>query len=553
MLVVSIGVTVLCWWSRGRGYGQWARRLIAAGGDGAALRVLSIRPAHGEGAVRFDTTVSAYLDLPASRIDPETLGDATVVLLPSGRDAAPVPASLSTAAGGDRVVLTPRAPLEPETRYTFAIRRGLRDTRGRAIQPISTSFTTGSRPDPTIRFEQVELPTAANLSCTSLQVGPDGRLYAGADDGRILRFPIAADGTLGAPHVITSLQSISGGPRLLIGFCFDPASTADAPVVWATHGYRAFASAPDWSGKVTRLSGRDLESAQDVVVHLPRSARDHLTNQPSFGPDRALYFPQGSNSAFGAPDEGWGDRPERLLSASILRLDVRRLPAILPLDVRTSDGGGTYDPRAPGAPLTIYAEGVRLAYDLVWASNGHLYVPTNGSSAGGHTPAGGGVPAITDVATDEHDWLFRVTPGRYYGHPNPQQDHYVLNGGNPTRGYDPAEVVQYPIGTLPDSQWAAAAYDFGNHVSPNGVIQYSAAALDAKLKGRLLVCRYNGGSDIIALSLDPAGDVSGAVVGIPGFAGLSNPLDLAEDARSGAVYVSEYGARRVTLLRPRRP
>jgi hypothetical protein len=104
---------------------------------------------------------------------------------------------------------------------------------------------------------------------------------------------------------------------------------------------------PTGAAKISRLSGRDLEVAQDVVVNLPRSVRDHLTNQPSFGPDGALYFPQGSNTAFGGADAEWGNRPERLLSAAILRLDVHRVTPGKPLDARTPDGGGDYNPNLP--------------------------------------------------------------------------------------------------------------------------------------------------------------------------------------------------------------
>ena len=50
----------------------------------------------------------------------------------------------------------------------------------------------------------------------------------------------------------------------------------------------------------------------------------------------------------GAPDPAWAHRPERLLSAAILRLDVATVEArTTPLDVKTEDGGGTYDPYAP--------------------------------------------------------------------------------------------------------------------------------------------------------------------------------------------------------------
>src|SRR6185437_7246350 len=139
---------------------------------------------------------------------------------------------------------------------------------------------------------------------------------------------------------------------------------------------------------ITVMSGPDLASVQDAIVNLPRSFQDHGTEQPTFGPDGALYVPQGSNTAMGAADSTWGNRPERLLSAAILRVDVSKLNlAQGPLNVLTSDGGGAYDPFAPGAPLTIYATGVRNAYSLLFTSDGKLYAPTNGSSAGGNTPA----------------------------------------------------------------------------------------------------------------------------------------------------------------------
>jgi glucose/arabinose dehydrogenase len=319
------------------------------------------------------------------------------------------------------------------------------------------------------------------------------------------------------------------------------------PVLWVSHGWYGFEGAPDWSGKISRLSGRNLEAAQDVVINLPRSVRDHLTNQPSFGPDGALYLPQGSNSTFGAPDAEWGNRPERLLSAAILRLDVRRVTPGKPLDARTPDGGGRYNPNLPGAPLTVYASGVRLAYDLLWADDGHLYVPTNGSSAGGNTPE---PRALRNIPISEDDWLFRIKPGVYYGHPNSQQGHYILNGGNPTGGYDFAEVPQYPVGTLPDPQWAPAVFDFGKHVSANGIIQYKSDAFGGRLKRRLLVCRYNVPGDIAVLELGPSGAVTSHTSRITGFSALSNPLDLVEDTSTGSIYVSEYGARRLLLLRP---
>jgi hypothetical protein len=241
-----------------------------------------------------------------------------------------------------------------------------------------------------------------------------------------------------------------------------------------------------------------------------------------------------------------------LLSASILRLDVRKVTLGHPIDVKTEDGG-TYNPFSAGAPLTIYATGVRVAYDLCWASNRKLYAPANGACVGGNTPGGpgGSPPSLKNVMLDEHDWLFQVKPGSYNGHPNPRQSHYVLNGGNPTTRPDLFEMPLYPVGTQPDSQWRPAVYDFGLHVSPNGIIEYRGNACGGKLDRKLLICRYNVGSDIICVGLAANGDVASAEGSIPGLRDFSNPLDLTEDPTTGFLYISEYGAQRITLARPR--
>ncbi|MCJ8164235.1 hypothetical protein MKJ04_05225 [Pontibacter sp. E15-1] len=247
------------------------------------------------------------------------------------------------------------------------------------------------------------------------------------------RWDINADGTIRNRVTISPFGTSS---RLLIGFHFDPTATASNLIAWMSHSSPAFSAVPDWTGKITRMNLNNPASPQlqDYVINLPRSYKDHSTNPIDFGPDNALYFTQGSNSAMGAPDAAWGNRPERLLTAAVLRLDIalaKQLP--LPIDVKTSDGGGTYNPFATGAPLTIYAKGLRNAYDLVWHSNGELYVPTNGSAAGGNTPelktgtawsngqayTGPTVSAMFDVRDTQNDYLFRVKKGGYYGHPNP--------------------------------------------------------------------------------------------------------------------------------------
>ena len=547
-LLLAVLVLSACTFARGRGFFSALKRLTgAAPANVAPPSVAMTYPPDGAVGMPSDIEVAAeFRSARGGGIDPASAAAATVALVRTG-DQVVIPSTLRVV-GRARVTLKPSHPLDAGTNYTVYIGRGLTDREGREVVPCAASFTTAAPADPHIAFEKVRLDAAGDVgfTCVAVAHGPSRALFASSDDGRIFRFTIRPDGSLGAPAIADALQKAEGGPRLIIGFCFDPASTTEQPILWVAHGHYGFEDAPDFSGKITRLSGAKLETVEHVVVNLPRSVRDHLTNQPSFGPDGALYIPQGSNTAYGAPDPIWANRPERLLSASILRLDVARVTPGEPLDARTPDGGGTYDPRRRGAPLTIYASGVRLAYDMVWTRDGELYVPVNGSAAGGNAPGG---TALADIPVSEDDWLFRITPGKYYGHPNPQQGYHILNGGNPTAGYDFAEIAQYAVGVSPDRRWVPAAYSFGKHASANGIIQYKSATFGGRLRGKLLVCRYNVPGDIAVLQID-AGTVSSTATSIAGFAALANPLDLTEDERTGNVYVSEYGARRITLLRP---
>ncbi|MCM3873211.1 MAG: PA14 domain-containing protein [Pyrinomonadaceae bacterium] len=534
--------------------------------------VTSSNPISGATNVMRDVFVSADVFVPNGGIDPATLTASTAFLFRTS-DLQSVPAVLNTSGGGDVIVLRPVSLLDANTSYTFQVASGLKDITGVGFVPFTMSFTTGTGmggTDTSVSFQKIPLVTAPVKTYTSVLLGPDGKLYAGTVNGEILRFAINADGTLGAPQSITSLQTANGGSRLLIGLKFDPSSTAGDLILWASHSAFTFSNGPDWAGKITRLSGADLETVVDYVVGLPRSTRDHVTNQIDFGPDGALYFLQGSSSAMGAPDSAWDFRTEKLLNAAVLRLDVAAVTS-LPLDVKTSEGG-TYDPFAPGVPLTIFASGVRNAFDLAWHRNGFLYVPTNGSASGGSTPAtpnpfispytpridfsingpytGPQVPALSAVSQTMNDFLFRVVQGGYYGHPNPTRHEYVLNGGNPTAGVDPAQVDAYPVGTLPDRNWRGAAFDFGQHYSPDGIIEYKSNVFGGALTGKLLVVRYSGGDDIIVLTPGLNGDIINSQTGISGFTGFTDPLDITENPANGFLYLAEYGGQKLILLKP---
>jgi glucose/arabinose dehydrogenase len=497
---------------------------------------------------------------------------------------------LNTSGGGDVIVLHPDTLLTANTTYTFQVTSALKDVSNNGFVPYSMTFTTGASTNPSansaVNFQKTQQTTAPANAYTCVTFGPDGKLYAAARTGQIYRFTPAADGSLGVPELIDTVRTANGNAnRLLTGLRFDPSSTAGNLILWVTHTFYAFTNAPDWEGKVSRLSGANLDTYQDYVTNLPRSVRDHVTNQLDFGPDGALYVMQGSNTAMGAPDSAWGFRTEHLLNAAVLRVDIAAIASRIalgqgPLNVQTEDTATPYDPFAVGAPLTIYASGTRNGYDLIWASNGHLYVPTNGSASGGSVPAtpapGGGTaadggyipridfptngsykPPTTPVAAQsnlsytEPDWLFDIHQGGYYGHPNATRNEYILNGGNPTAGADQFEVPNYPIGTVADRNYRPAdVFELGTHLSADGIIQYHSNAFGGALAGKLLMVSYSGGKDIIAATLNSSGKVISTQAGFTGTTGFTGPVDLCEDPTNGNIYVADYDGQKIFLLHP---
>ncbi len=378
-----------------------------------------------------------------------------------------------------------------------------------------------------------------------------------------------------------------GAPnRTVIGMAFDPASTPTNPILWITDNYAYLGSdVPDNTGAISRLSGANLQNYQEVIINLPRSIKDHETNSLAFHNGK-LYVTQGSMNAMGATDGTW-KRPEHLLSAAVLELDPAKLPANLPVDVSTPDmvkeptsnrpTARTYNPYAASAPLTFYATGVRNAFDLVWHSNGNLYVGTNGSAAGGNTPAvpatlpascanrpdggytGPSAPALTNNRQDETDYFFNVKKGKYYGHPNPLRCEYILNAGNPTgyTGNPLFKVNAYPAGQQADPNYDLAnVNDAGMHASANGSLEYqNAGAFGGALKGKLVQVRYSANQELVTFDVRANGSLSSATTGITGFTGFAQPLDVVEDPTTGNLYVAElpnnFANTAIKLLKPR--
>lgn len=560
-------------------------------------------------------------------IDNTTLGGNVNIFEVTAGGEELVPSNSNDTGGGDAVTLTPVADLKEFTTYIFRLtdaieanRRGDESDRI-AFLPFESTFTTGEIDDnntPIRDLAGVEFTKVSGIAdlgpgvdgqrFSSLVIGPDGKLYAStigdfASDGQIYRWDMAADGTLanleiltpalqGSPHPITG--ATGNDDRLIIGLAFDPSSTADNLIAYVTHSKSSISGGPEWDGKLSRLNGPDLSAVQDVIIHLPRSVNDHLTNSIIFDTQGDLFINQGSNSAGGQPDGNWGFRPERLLAAAVLKLEMDKLPNTLPLSVFTTDdisvinsapsgsiqmSNGTYNPYATNSPLTLFSSGIRNAYDLVWHSNGWLYVPTNGTAGNNNSSPNSpstadyplarridglttipNVPALNGGETQK-DWLFKTKGGSYHGHPNPYRGEFVLNHGGISYSGLPGQVeasytdvAKYPDNLQPDPNYREPAFDFGKNKSPNGAIEYKSDAFGGKLQGLLMVVRFSGQDDLLVLDPKASGDIAEAYNSIPGLGGFDDPLDVVEDPKTGNIYISEYdrdnnGTPRITLLR----
>ena len=563
--------------------------------------VRAIDPPDGYTFVGRDTAVKVDVNLPniGQGVDETSLTSDNVRLLRAS-DLMPFEATVNTTGGGDAIVLQPHGLLDARTSYIFQLSDRVKDQAGHSFIPFTSTFSTG---DFTNLKNRPALPLRGHRPAgLERDAHRQPRLRARREALRhgLARHRAPLDrgsgwvapqrGAMGRPrgadadrHRLPARQS-----ERLLGH-HQRAGLHPARAGLDRHGHE---------GDDDPLQPGFVATWVDMVSGLPRSAKDHMTNSLAFGPDGALYVTEGSTTASGAPDPTWYNRSERLLSSALLRIDLSLLTE--PINVQTEplpppapppdggvdggvDGGddagpppfmgpplppwdgGIYDPFAPGAPVTLYGEGIRNAYDLVWHSNGHLYAPANGTAAGGNTPGTPpgvlpAVPPLLSVPTQD-DFLFDVVKGGYYGHPNSTRGQYVLNGGNPTAGVDPDEVapfdggVGYPVGTLPDINWKGSVYDFSRNRSPDGALESKGPAFGGVLKGYLFVVEYSAGDDVLALPIPPAGGPIDRAGVLQVASGLSNPVDIAEDVNTGNLYVAQLvqggadgGA--IILLRP---
>ena len=443
---------------------------------------------------------------------------------------------------------------------------------------------------------------------TSLQFGPDERLYVAQQNGNIKVFTItrnsatsyAVTGTEtiqlirtipnrnddGLPNSATTTRQVTG---LLV------TGTPQTPVLYVSSSDPRIAVGQDSnldtnSGIITRLTknGSGWDKI-DLVRGLPRNEENHSPN--GMWLDSAinvLYLAQGGHTNMGAPSNSFAYQPEYALSAAILAIDLNAINA-LPTQVdalghaykynlptlddpgRTNnpDGSDVNDPFGgnnganqaillPGGPVQVYSSGYRNPYDIVMTEAGRMYTIDNGSNNGwGGPPIGEGTATCTNGPNENgtathNDNLHLVTGAGFYGgHPSPTRGNTAntFNGQSPVTVSNTVECdYRLPGGTLATGGDGALAVF---NASTNGLTEYTASNFEGEMRGNLLTASYNG--TVYRIILNSTGDGASAPQAL--FSGFgSAPLDITAqgdgDIFPGTVWVGNYSSDTITVFEP---
>ncbi len=302
--------------------------------------------------------------------------------------------------------------------------------------PTETAVPTPTaEPDP---FAISNLAGTELVFPTSLQFGPDGRLYVAQRNGQIKAYTVVRNGannySVTQTETIDLIRTIQnhnddgsphiGRDRQLTGLYI--LGTAENPRLYVTSSdYRegggiegqdygldtnsGVISLLSCVDGVTRANGCEGWEKVDLVRGLPRSEQNHSTNGILVLPEQnVIYVAQGGFTDTGAPSRSLGFTAETALSAAILKID---LDLIMSLPTQTDPWGQAYkynlptlntvlSPNGPhdfgdpwggndglnqaviveNGPVQLFASGFRNPFDLLLTSAGHLLTVDNGSN-----------------------------------------------------------------------------------------------------------------------------------------------------------------------------
>lgn len=464
-----------------------------------------------------------------------------------------------------------------------------------------------SSTDSSVSAQQVISFSASNLSGatidnpTSLQFGPDGRLYVAQQNGVIHAYTISRTGAnnyqVVATEVINLIKNMqnynddgstnSTKERQITGILVT--GTATVPVLYVTSSdWRisvGFDSNLDTnSGVISRLTRNGSSWTKlDLVRGLPRNEENHSTNGMVLDPvTNTLYVAQGGNTNMGAPSNSFAYQPEYALSAAILSVNLNQIgnstydiPTLDdPTRSNSSSGVDVNDPFGgnnganqaeiiPGGPVQIYSPGYRNAYDLIITASGRMYTIDNGPNAGwGGPPVNEGPGGNCTNGANENgsnslpDGLHFVTGLGYYGgHPAPVRgnpDGIFSSESNSPVPFALTNAVEcdYRSPSVPSNQGGSGALTTFSS-STNGFTEYTASNFGGAMQGNLLATSFD--NTIYRVILNSAGtSVTSKTAFFTNF-GIT-PLDVVAQGNGqifpGTIWSANYSSDNLTVFEP---
>jgi hypothetical protein len=429
---------------------------------------------------------------------------------------------------------------------------------------------------------------------TSLQFGPDGRLYVAQQNGLIRAYTVqrtaANDYDVIGVENITLVQQIpnhndDGTPnssvttRLVTGILVT--GTATNPVLYVNSSDPRIgggSSGTDLnldtnSSTISRLTkGSSSWTKVDLVRGLPRSEENHHANGMQLdAATNTLYVAMGGNTNMGATSNNFSYLPEYALSAAILSIDLNAIGNTtynLPtLDDETratqndaNDPFGGNDGRnqakiVPGGPVQVFAPGFRNPYDLLIHSSGRMYTVDNGPNAGwgdvpiNEGPQGTATNGVNEPGVTHPDGLHFITgPGYYGGHPNPTR----ANTNNKFNTSNPQSPV--PVANPIEGDYRIPGVEDGALVvypeSTNGIAEYTTSHFNGAMKGDLIIASFDNTIKRVKLSADGTQVVSSTnLFTSVGF----RPLDVTAPPSgpfAGSIWVCDVAQGTITVFEP---
>jgi glucose/arabinose dehydrogenase len=360
---------------------------------------------------------------------------------------------------------------------------------------------------------------------TSFAFGPDGKLYVGTVYGEVWILTLDENNTVMSSIKTSTIQNSYPEWRAILGIGFNPYHNQSDIKLYVSHSNLFNGGENIYGGKISILSGPNLQNNYELITGLPTSDHDHGVDQFEFGSDGQLYIQSGGMTNAGAPT-GSLIIDESPLSGAVLKADVNK---------QGFDGHVTYSPQTPttavqmsGFDIKIFATGFRNAYDIVMHSNGYFYGTDNGPNVG----FGGRSLSCNQTGSDPSvpDELNLIEEGKYYGHPN-------RNRG----ALDPRQCVFH------------SGYDnsTANHTAPmkiypastNGIIEYRSNTFNGQLREHLILSRLQGELFDVKLSGDGRSLLYSDILSPNG------GLDVIE-TKDGSLITADHYNHRLWILRP---